>query len=446
MHRRHVLTGLLALPLGLAALAAETEGQDWANWRGPAWNGSSTEKNLPVKFSPTENVKWTAELPGPSAATPIIQGDNVYLTAADLKEQKLVALCVDRATGKVKWQHDAGSGYKPAGKGTPVALDYRSNYASPSPVADSKRVVFFYGNGDLVAYSPDGQKLWARNMQKDYGDFCFGWTFSSSPQLFEGKLYFQLLQRDIPVDGRGRNNSPSLLLALNPDTGQELWRVERPSPARMESREAFTTPIPFIENGRRELLLAGGDVLTGHDPETGKELWRWGTWNNNHLNPAYRLVPSPVGGGGVVLACGPKREPVFAVKAFSQGNAPLAWSSEPRSAITTDVPTPLFYNGKFYILSDVRKTLTCLEPADGKVVWATSLDGPSMCWASPTGADGKIYLLNLKGDAQVVDAANGQVLHTVAMAEGENDIRSSVAVSRGNLFIRTNSRLYCIGK
>lgn len=446
MNRRLLLTGFLALPLGLTALAAETKVQEWGNWRGPHWNGSSDETGLPEKFSPTEGVKWYTELPGPSAATPIIWGDHVYLTAAELKEQKLYALCVDRKTGQVKWKHDVGSGYLPAGKGNPVALDYRSNYASPSPVTDGKRVVFFFGNGDLMAYSPDGQKLWARNMQKDYGDFCFGWTFSSSPQLWEGKLYFQLLQRDIPVDGRGKNNSPSLLLALNPDTGQEMWRVERPSPARMESREAFTTPIPFSENGRKELLISGGDVLTGHDPNTGKEMWRWGTWNANHLNPAYRLVPSPVAGSGVVLACGPKREPVFAVKAFSQGNAPLAWSSEPRSAVTTDVPTPLYYQGKFYILSDVRKTITCVEPADGKVVWTTPLDGPTMCWASPTGADGKLYLLSLKGDAHVLDAATGKILHTVAMAEGENDIRSSIAVSRGNLFIRTNSRLYCIGK
>ncbi len=438
----------LAVTLTVAATAAPS-GQDWANWRGPHFNGSSDETGLPVKFSPTENVKWSVDLPGPSAGTPIIYGDHVFLSSVDTAAQNLAAICVDRKTGKVRWRHIAGSGYKPAGMGNTVQLDYRSNYASPSPVTDGKRVVFFYGNGDLVAYDFDGKQLWRRNMQQEYGDFCFGWTFSSSPQFYEGRLYFQLLQRDKPVSGRGKDGMPSWLLALDPASGKELWKVERPSPARMESREAFTTPIPFVHNGRNEILLSGGDLLSGHDPSTGKELWRWGTWNQNHLNPAYRLVPSPVAGGGVVLGCGPKREPVFAVKAGMNGDVTgngLAWATDPKSDnITTDVPTPAFYKGRFYIASDLRKNMACVEP-DGKVVWTTALEGPAAVWASPTVADGKIYLLSLRGEAHVLDAATGKILSSVMMAEGENEIRSSIAVSRGNLFIRTNSKLYCIGR
>lgn len=446
MNRRVFLCGLTVLPLGLAAAAAGPGPQDWSNWRGPHFNGFSDEKGLPGKFSPTEGVKWSAALPGPSAATPVICGDNVYLSAADMQNQKLFAMCFDRATGKLKWQHDVGSGYRPAGRGTAVQLDDRSNYASPSPVTDGERVVFFYGNGDLVAFDPAGTKLWARNMQKENGDFCFGWTFSSSPQLYEGKLYFQLLQRNRSVGGRGKEGQPSWLIALNPADGRELWRAERPAPAKMESLEAFTTPIPFEHNGRKEILISGGDVITGHDPSNGKELWRWGTWNRNHLRPDYRLVPSPVGGGGVVLACGPKREPVFAVKAGSTGDAPLAWSSPVRGEVTTDVPTPAFAYGKFYILSDLRKNLSCVDPADGKVLWSTPIDGPSPCWASPTVADGKVYLLSLRGEAFVVDANDGKLLSRAMMAEEENEIRSSIAVARGNLFLRTNSKLFCIGK
>lgn len=433
-----------------AAASAAPGGQDWPNWRGPHFSGSSDETGLPAEFSPTKNVKWSVELPGPSAATPIVYGDHVFVSSVDNQAQNLAAICLDRKTGKVKWQHLAGSGYKPGGRGNATQIDSRSNYASPSPVTDGKRVVFFYGNGDLIAYDFAGKQLWNRNMQKDYGDFCFGWTFSSSPQFYEGKLYFQLLQRDHAVGGRGgAANVPSWLIALDPGSGKELWKVVRPTPAREESREAFTTPIPFVHNGRKEILISGGDLLSGHDPETGKELWRWGTWNEAHRNPAYRLVPSPVGGEGVVLGCGPKREPVFAVKAGQNGDLTgtgLAWATDPKADnITTDVPTPAFAKGRFYIASDLRKNITCVEPT-GKVVWTTTLEGPSAVWASPTVADGKIYLLSLRGEAFVLDAATGKILSTAMMAEGENEIRSSIVAARGNLFVRTNSRLFCIGK
>ncbi len=448
MDRRAILLSVPGFWLAGQARAAVT-GSDWPNWRGPAFNGSSPEKGLPVKFSPSEGVKWTTELPGPSAATPVIIGDSVFVTAALREQQQLLALCVDRNTGKERWRQIAGTGYRPAGLGTAVQLDDRSNYASPSPVSDGKRVIFFFGNGDLVAYDLNGKLLWSRNLQKDYGDFCFGWTFSSSPQLYEGRLYFQLLQRDLAVSGRGRPGSKSYLFAFNPATGAEEWRVERPSPAKLESREAFTTPIPHEHKGRKELVLAGGDVLTGHDPATGKELWRWGTWNPGHVQGFWRLVPSPAVGGGVILACAPKREPVYAVKAGGNGELGadgLAWVSEQRGPVTSDVPTPLFYKDRFYILSDVRKTITCTEPATGKAIWSQPTPGPSMCWASPAGADGRVYVMSLTGDVHVYHADTGEILATNPMATDESEIRSSIAVAHASLFIRTNSRLYCIGK
>ena len=429
--------------------AGATIAQDWPNWRGPHFNGSTQAKNLPVKFSPSENVKWAADLPGSSAATPIIYGNNVFVSSADPKNEALVALCLDRLTGKVKWRHAVGSGYQPGGEGNKIQMDDRSNYASPSPVTDGKRVVFFFGNGDLAAFDLAGAKLWQRNVQKEYGDFAFQWTFSSSPQLYAGKLYLQILQRDQPVGSRGKQGAPSFLLALDPATGKELWRQERPSKAVMESREAFSTPIPHDHNGRKQLILAGGDYLTGHDPQTGKELWRWGTWNEGHREAWWRLVPSPVAGAGVVLVCAPKRQPVYAANLGGTGDltaAAPAWKSEDRSPVSSDVPTPLFYNGKFYVLSDVRRSLSCVEPKTGAVVWTVPVPGRQMCWASPTGADGKIYLINLNGDVFVMDAASGKVLAENAMDAEGAEIRSSVAVAHGNLFIRTKDKLYCVGK
>lgn len=442
-------TGVGVFCAAVLLMSEAAWGQDWPHWRGPGHNGATTAKNPPTKFSPTQGVKWAADLPGASAATPIVVGENVYVSSVDAKANTLVALCFDRKTGKLKWRQSVGSGYKPAGEGEATRMDDRANYASPSPTADKKRVIFFYGNGDLAAFSPAGVKLWERNVQKEYGDFAFGWTFSSSPLLYDGRLYLQILQRNEPVSGRGKNNAPSFLLALNPETGKELWRQERKTAALMESREAFSSPIPHTHNGRPEILVAGGDFVTGHDPASGKELWRWGTWNDGHREQWWRLVPSPVAGDGIALIAAPKRQPVFAAKLGGNGDlgaGGLAWRSEERGPVTADVPTPLFMNGKFYILSDVRKSLSCVEPKTGKVVWTTPIPGRTACWSSPVGADGKIYALNLDGTVIVFDAATGRVLAENPMSSDGADIRSSIAVAADNLFIRTNDKLYCVGK
>ncbi|MFY7953020.1 MAG: PQQ-binding-like beta-propeller repeat protein, partial [Armatimonadaceae bacterium] len=266
-----LLVGGCALSMPGPALS-----QDWPNWRGPQFNGSTEAKNLPVEFSREKKVVWSTPLPGTSAATPVVRGSRVYTTSADFARQKLIVHCLDRSSGKILWQDEMGTGYRSGNEGSAVRLDERSHYAAPSPTTDGKRVVFFFGNGDLAAYTHAGKKLWQRNLQKDYGDFAFQWTFSSSPQLWNNRLYLQILQRDRPVGARGKDDARSFLLSLDPETGKEQWRTERPSVAKNESRESYATPIPVEVSGKKQLLLAGGDVVTGHDPENGRELWRWG--------------------------------------------------------------------------------------------------------------------------------------------------------------------------
>ncbi len=431
------LTAILA-----AAFAANLHAENWAQWRGPSFDGGSPEKGLVEKFSPTENVKWTAPMPGPSAATPIVWGDRVFVSTPDAQARTLLALCLDRRSGKELWRHEVAAGL--------INRDPKSNFSSPSPATDGKLVVFFYGSGELAAFDFVGKKLWERNLQSDYGQFAFLWTFSTSPLLHDGKLYMQVLQRDTPVSGRGRKDGPndSYLLALDPATGNELWKQIRPADAREESLEAFTSPVPVTHGGRSELLVAGGDCITGHDPTSGKELWRWGTWNPEKIGH-WRLVPSPVAGGGVALACGPKGAPVYAVKLGRKGNlddSAISWKSAERD-ITSDVSTPLFYQGRFYVLNSDKRSLACVEPS-GKVVWNAPLNSKAKIEASPTAGDGKIYVMGHTGEVFVVAAGpEFKLLHTVAMADaGERDLRSSIAISQGDLFIRTGSKLYCVGK
>jgi outer membrane protein assembly factor BamB len=431
--------------LGAVALVCFANGglaQNWANWRGPNFDGSTTAKNLPTEFSKTNHVKWVADLPGPAAATPVIWDDHVFVSSTDLKTKTLRALALDRKSGKELWNHEVAQGF---------SQDNRSNLASPSPVTDGERVIFFYGTGDLVAYDFAGKQIWARNIQKEYGQFAFLWTFSTSPLLCDGKLFLQVLQRDTPVNGRGRTDGPndSYLLALDPKTGKELWKQLRPSEARSESREAFSTPTPVTHAGRTELLVAGGDCITGHDPKTGAELWRWATWNPTRITH-WRFVPSPVVGAGVVIAPAPKGAPVYAFKLGGKGtldDAALAWTS-PEREVSSDVSTPAFYDGRFYVLNSDRKLLARVDPATGKADWLGDLGTRVKLEGSPTVADGKLYMQNFKGDVFVVAAGKEfKLLHVAAMGdEGDNDLRASIAIAHDNLFIRTGSKLYCVGQ
>jgi outer membrane protein assembly factor BamB len=435
------LSGALLAVAMLTSACAPTATQHWSSWRGPSYDGSTKAKNLPVTFSKTSNIVWEASMPGPSAASPIIWGDRVFVSSLDNRTKGLMAICLDRKTGKELWKEQVGIG---------IQQDNRSNQASPSPVTDWKLVVFFYGNGDLVAFDLAGKKLWQRNIQKDYGQFAFLWTFSTSPVLYENTLFMQVLQRDVPVNGRGRTDGPneSYLLALEPATGKELWRKVRPDEAVSEAKEAFTTPIPFEFKGQKQLIIAGGDYISGHDPKNGDILWSWGTWNEAKVGH-WRLVPSPVVGGGVALASAPKKEPVFAVKLGGQGKLPesaVAWRSERNGPISTDVPTPAYADGDFYVLSDVTKKLTRVEAATGKVKWTIDLPGKAKYESSPTVADGKVYTMNFKAEVTVINAADGAVLHTAALGDPTDDTtRSSIAVAGGHLFVRTNAKLYCIG-
>jgi outer membrane protein assembly factor BamB len=429
--------------LCLTVVASSSLAENWGHWRGPYFNGSSTEQNLPSEFSKTNNVKWAADMPGTSAATPIIWNDKVFVSSADDRAKAMRALCLERKSGKVLWEQEVGVGYN---------LDEKSNFASPSPVTDGKTVVFYYGNGDLAAFDFAGKKLWARNLQKDYGQFAYQWTYGASPTLYQEKLFIEVLQRDQPVHGRGRTDAPidSYLLALDPTTGKELWKHVRPSDAKMESHEAYSTPIPFEHNGRTELLIAGGDAITGHDPRTGDELWRWSTWNPTFITH-WRLVPSPIVGGGVVLVCAPKGSPVYAFKAGAKGkqeDSVIAWKSSERE-VTSDVATPLFYKGRFYILKGEppRVAISRVDPATGKVEWTGQLETRIKIECSPTAADDKIYFQNFRGEVFVVAAAEQfKMLGTFPMGdEGDDQLRSAIAISQGELFIRTGHRVYCVG-
>ncbi len=409
--------------------------ENWPQWRGPFFNGSTTEKNLPETWSKTENVLWTAPLPGWSHATPIIWNDHIFVTSPDA-EKNLHLICLNRRDGKVRWQKQVATGDKVIG---------RNNMTSPSPVTDGKVVIALFGTGDLAAFDFDGKELWHRNLGKDFGKFSIMWLYGSSPLLYKGKLYVQVLQRDPPSDyAHAIDDKPkreSFLLCLDPKTGKDLWRQIRPTDAEKESQESYATPIPSEE--KNEILVVGGNCITAHDAKKGTELWRCGGLNAKN-GPWMRIVPSAVAAEGLVFACAPKKEPVFAIKDGGKGDVTgknVSWSFD---EYPSDCVTPLVYDKKLFILDGDKQMMTCLEPKTGKKIWQTSLGVREVFRASPTGADGKLYCFSENSTAVVLNAADGKILSTIKMGEGQT--HSTIAVSQGNLFVRTAQNLYCIGK
>jgi outer membrane protein assembly factor BamB len=434
---RHAALAILATLFAAAAPApgAPASG-DWPGWRGPHHNGSGDASGLPETWSATENTLWTAPLPGAGAATPAVVGDRVYVSTIDDASKELVALAFDRKTGKPLWKKTVGVG----GRIWRLRPGLENNMASCSPVADADRAVFLFATGDLAAFAPDGKPLWARNLVKDLGPFVHLWGYGSSPLLYRGTLYVPILRRDKPYDGPAPGKPlDSLLVAIDPKTGSTKWAHARPTEAKEEAQEAYSTPIPREEGGTAEILLSGGDCVTGHDPATGKERWRWGEWNPGRVGH-WRLVPSPLAAEGLVFIPAPKKEPFFAIKPSGAG-AERAWSDK---ACTPDVCTPLYFNGRVYALDGDRKLLVAFDPKTGEKKATASLPGKEVFRASPTGADGRIWCINEDGTVSVLAPEDLKILATIPM--GDKPCRASIAAAGRQLVIRTAKTLHAIGK
>ncbi len=436
--KNHQLVGwitALAAGLVLAAAPAAAPAGNWAQWRGPNFNGSAgeDEKDLPVKFSPDENIAWTFEAGGVSAATPIVWGDHVFITAMEPSSpQKTWAYCLSRTDGKVLWKQlgsDKGFGNRMG-----------NSAATPSAITDGKVVIFQFGTGDLAALDLQGKPLWSRNLQKDHGKFEMLWQYGATSLLYKGRLYVPVIHG--PTDaGAG---DWSYLLCVDPNTGKDIWKHMRTTDAVRESKQAYSTPIPYEGPGGPMILVSGGDYVTAHDPKTGKELWRSPTYNPRQVTH-WRLVVSPCAMDGAALVCAPKGGRLFAVHTDRKGQLTRAdelWSKDDYSP---DVCTPLAYKGRFYVLDGRLKQMACIEPRTGKMIWTKDLHTKAVLQASPTGADGKIYCVSLSGEVLVLEAGDQYKLLQTAKFPGSG-CRATISVSGGQLLLRTDTKLYCIGK
>jgi len=445
--RRFSTHGLLLGSVVILAASFAARAGNWPQWRGPFSNGSSAETGLPDSCDPAK-AKWSTPLPGTGHATPAVWDNRVFVTSTDPSSKGLLAVCVGAGDGKLAWQKRVGDDIKAP----------QNNGATPSPVTDGKHVWFLFGSGDLAAFDVNGELLWARNLVKDCGNLCIKFGYSSSPLLWDGKLYVQILRRSKPYAGPAGTDQAlePLVLALDPLTGKTLWQQVRKTDAVDESCESYGSAIPFENHNRKELLVQGGDCISGHDPATGEEFWRL-DYNPQREN-LWRLIPSPVTVGDLVVATQPRGGPMLAVKAGGKGNldrGALAWTYDER---TSDSGTPLVYQGLIYVLQSDKNDpwnksgksssgifLLAVDPATGKEAGRCKIASGGAWRSSPTGADGKIYVMSQEGEVVVVAAGpNGKILSRADYADGP--ACATIAVANGCLFIRTASKLTCIGK
>ncbi|MGE5611256.1 MAG: PQQ-binding-like beta-propeller repeat protein [Bacillota bacterium] len=426
-----LLLGCLFLVAGVAHAG------NWPQWRGAAFNGTSNETQLPEKLDPNANLLWSAELPGHGAGTPIVWNDRVFISCVEKGSFKLLAMCFDRKTGQLLWKKDVVIGFS----SHPL-----NDMGSPSPVTDGKSVFFYYGTGDLAAFDMDGKPLWSRNIQKDHGSFNVQYLYSASPLLYKGKLYIQVMHREQPYSNKKLETpADSYLLGIDPASGKDLFKVIRRTEAVGESKESYCTPMPYEGKNGTEVVLVGGDCVTGHDPETGRELWRCGGWNTQHAD-YMRLVPSVLVADDLFIICTPKvRGLVFAIRGGGQGlitNTHIAWRN---TELASDVCVPLHYQGNLYVLDgDFKKGVSCLDPKTGQRKWFAPLRSGAVLRTSPTGADGKIYVMNERGDVYVLSAADGKILSTTSLGS-EGTARASITAAQGCVFVRTGVKLYAFG-
>jgi len=435
----------MRLAASLIVLAALLPGSafsdNWPQWRGASGNGVSNESGLPVRWN-KDSVAWKALLKGVGVSSPIIWGDEVIVTSqagqgelrpgthptlargpeaenekplvknAASKEVFFLIEAFRRSDGRQLWE------YRVPAAGQLPAVHQKHNLASPSPVTDGDMIYAWFGNGQIVALTMQGKLAWQRHLGKEISSFEIEWGHGSSPALYKDLL---ILECDhIPA---------SYLIALDKKSGAEKWRVDRGKGVRSYS-------TPSIVRGPRgdELIINASERIDAYDPASGKHLWYTG-------EPNRFPIPVPSSENGVLYASrGYRSGPFMAIKLGGTGDIT---KTHVQWLVPTGAPyisSLVLYRGLIYMAND-SGIASCFDAKTGEKVWQSRTEG--IFSASPVAGDGKIYLLSETGETIVLKAGREyQVLATNDLGER---MVASPAISQGQIFIRTDSNLFCIG-
>ena len=420
MKLTRILMASVLLTLGTAAIAA-----DWPRFRGPNGVGVSDETGLPVEWSDASNIAWKRDLLGAGGSSPVTVGDRLFVTCysgygldaakpGDMQALKLHLVCLRRSNGEPLWQKDIDPKLPEQQYSGFLALH---GYASSTPCTDGERIVAFFGAAGVFCFDLDGNELW----HKSVGDRTDKWGSATSPVIHENAVI---------VDASVESGS---LVGLNKETGDEVWRAS-------EIRRAWNSPIVAKSaEGRAEAIISSQGQLKAFDPLTGEQLWTCAGIEDY-------VCPSVIAHDGIVYALGGRSKNGVAVRMGGSGNVSETHLLY-RIPGFTNVSSPVFHEGKLYWMSESQGFAYCADAATGAIVYRELVEPASdRVYASAVLADGKVYYVSRTEGVYVVAARpEFTLLAHNKFSEDESIFNASPAVSNGQLLLRSDRRLYCIG-
>ena len=425
-------TSLLVVVLTMTA--QPTLGADWTQFRGPNGAGVSSDANVPLTWSDTENLRWKVELPGPGSSSPIVLGDRIFVTCysgygvpkangGDIKALQRHLVCVDRSNGKIRWSKTVPGGLP---EDTYQGYIAEHGYASSTPVTDGERVYCFFGKSGVVAFDLDGEQIWQANVGKESSNRRWG----SGASLI-------LYKDSVIVNASEESQS---VRALDKKSGKEVWKAVG---AALEL--AYGTPaLVTRKDNRLDLVLAVPGEVWGLNPDTGKLQW----FAEHSLTG--NICPSVVADGETIFVFGGFRSAgSLALRAGGDGDitkTSLQWSSRNSSYVAT----PVLHEGRLYWISDSGQAF-CLDAKSGDLVYQKRVEqltsGGRPVYASPVVAKGRIYVPSRWNGVLVLPAGpKYEVLSQNQFATDDSDFNATPAISNGELFLRSNRYLYCVAE
>lgn len=400
----------VAVVFAFVVISTRAAEPTWPRWRGPAGDGHSAEKDIPVKWD-ASSIVWKASLKGSGQSSPVIWGDRIFLTSATGSGKARIVMCLDRKSGNLLWEKEAWTG-------TPEPSHAQNGFASATCATDGEHIVAFFGKGGLHCYTVEGKHLWSR----DLGSFPGPWGTAASP-IIVGDLVIQ----NCDAAGEGR------LVAVNKKDGKDAWTAPRTAP----ERGGWTTPV-LIQNGdRQELVLNGEKAVTAHDPATGKLLWSCKPF-------AGRGDPTVTPGKGLLFVVNGQPGDIYAIKPGGSGDVTkthMAWHTPRKQG--RDQPSPILV-GDYLTVCSMTGMCTCYEASSGKPLWTERLKGTFS--SSPVAANGLVYFQNEAGETTVIEPGpKFKLVATNTLGTGEV-FRASLTPCGGQMFARSQGTLYCVGK
>jgi outer membrane protein assembly factor BamB len=402
---------VLLIPVTLPAA------ENWPQFRGPTGQGHSDATDLPVEWSESQGVTWQTSIPGEGHSSPVIWGDQVWMTTATDEGRSLRAVCVDKNDGRIV--HDV----ELFRVGELEPKNELNSYASPTPVIEAGRVYVAFGTyGTACVDTASGKPVWRhQELKLDHQEGP-----GSSPILHGDLLIVNCDGRDVQY-----------VAALHKDTGKLAWRADRTADygnKPNDLKKAFSVPLAIEAGGRRQLVSVGASRVAAYDPAAGTELW--------HCDiPGFSNVPRPVYGHGLVyVSTGYMQPELWAIRPDGTGDLSgnVVWKAAQGMPAK---PSVLLVDDLLFAVAD-NGILRCLEAKTGKQVWQQRLDGTFS--ASPIYAAGLAYFPGENGVVYVIKP--GRQPEVVAENELPGRFMASPAVSGKALFLRTDTHLYRIEK